>query len=237
MRVATFNLKHGALPEGYRGHPEKVADACAELEADILALQEVDCYSPRSGLANLAALAAEAAGMEPVFRPTRSRLGLAYGNALLVRGEIKQVTELDLGGTTRFRKVAGLPFAFGFERRNAILAKATVEGKDISVAATHLSTRAPELNGRQLEQVIAALAVRPAPQVLLGDLNRLPADVIPYTKPFHFELTPRVKTYPSRSPRAQIDHIAVSGLKIISAEAREMPISDHRALIAEVEFE
>ena len=53
LRVATFNLKHGATAAGYIGNPALVAAACAELDADILALQEVDRHIWRSRFSDL----------------------------------------------------------------------------------------------------------------------------------------------------------------------------------------
>ncbi|MBF9067611.1 endonuclease/exonuclease/phosphatase family protein [Streptacidiphilus sp. NEAU-YB345] len=70
MRVATFNLLHGQAmtPDG-RPLPDldsgadpgaPLAEAVAGLDADVLALQEVDRYQPRSGLVDQAAVAAKA---------------------------------------------------------------------------------------------------------------------------------------------------------------------------------
>ena len=62
MRLATFNILHG------RGMSDGVVDldrltaAVRSLDADILALQEVDRDQPRSHLADLTAVAAEAMG-------------------------------------------------------------------------------------------------------------------------------------------------------------------------------
>ena len=62
MRLATFNILHGrSSPTGWSistGSPTR----CASLDADILALQEVDRDQPRSHLADLTAVAAEAMG-------------------------------------------------------------------------------------------------------------------------------------------------------------------------------
>ncbi|MEU8137887.1 endonuclease/exonuclease/phosphatase family protein [Streptodolium elevatio] len=64
LRVATFNLLHGmALDDGTAG-PERLAEALAELDADIVALQEVDRHQERSGGADQAAVAAGAMGTD-----------------------------------------------------------------------------------------------------------------------------------------------------------------------------
>ena len=61
MRVATFNLLSGRSTDaGF--DVDRFTVAVRELDADLLALQEVDRDHERSGHVDLAALAAEAAG-------------------------------------------------------------------------------------------------------------------------------------------------------------------------------
>ena len=62
MRVATFNILHGRSPSDDRVDVERFAEAVRALDADVLALQEVDRNQPRSGHADLTAVAAEAMG-------------------------------------------------------------------------------------------------------------------------------------------------------------------------------
>ncbi|WP_377269506.1 endonuclease/exonuclease/phosphatase family protein [Peterkaempfera sp. SMS 1(5)a] len=75
LRIATFNLLHGqplaadgALlpfppePTDPTAAAALLAEAVAALDADVLALQEVDRYQPRSGLVDQAAVAARAMG-------------------------------------------------------------------------------------------------------------------------------------------------------------------------------
>ena len=73
MRVATFNILNGRTPTESSVDEARYADAIASLDADVLALQEVDRDQPRSGGADLTAIAAEAMGavdhrFEPVLR-------------------------------------------------------------------------------------------------------------------------------------------------------------------------
>ncbi|MEZ0066105.1 endonuclease/exonuclease/phosphatase family metal-dependent hydrolase [Streptacidiphilus sp. MAP12-20] len=72
LRIATFNLLHGQpmdtegrpLPDSlHAGDPAApLAEAVAALNADVLALQEVDRFQERSGLVDQAAIAAKALG-------------------------------------------------------------------------------------------------------------------------------------------------------------------------------
>ena len=61
MKLVTFNILHGRTP-GDDVDLGRFAQCVADLDADILALQEVDAVQPRSGMADLTALAAEAMG-------------------------------------------------------------------------------------------------------------------------------------------------------------------------------
>ena len=102
LRVVTFNIRHAAPKDSHAGLPDKLAEACATLDADILALQEVDVGVPRSGKADLAKVAADACGMAYYFAKARKHAYRGqYGNALLVRGSINDVEVVPLSGDHR----------------------------------------------------------------------------------------------------------------------------------------
>jgi endonuclease/exonuclease/phosphatase family metal-dependent hydrolase len=230
LRLATFNIKHGAPAESDWGDAEAVAEACAALEADVLALQEVDQGLPRSGLADLAAAAARAAGMSFVFAPAMPIRDGRYGNALLVRGEIERHTVLSLK-----RRRWLLPRRT--EPRIAILATVRAGGHRLSVAATHLET-SRWVSKQQLPQALAGLQTMPEPWVLLGDLNRS-ADQV-HSEPLlgSMEVVTVPATFPSWGPTLRIDHIAIRGLALRAdtVDAVHFPrVSDHLALVADVE--
>uniref|UniRef100_UPI000A939FB6 endonuclease/exonuclease/phosphatase family protein n=1 Tax=Cellulosimicrobium cellulans TaxID=1710 RepID=UPI000A939FB6 len=59
LRLATYNVRHGSSLDGLVD-VERFARAVAHLDADVLALQEVERDTPRSQRADLVAVAAEA---------------------------------------------------------------------------------------------------------------------------------------------------------------------------------
>src|SRR3954453_21355185 len=60
MRLATFNILHARSVRDGTVNLDRLRAAIHELDADVLAMQEVDCDQPRSELADLTAVAAEA---------------------------------------------------------------------------------------------------------------------------------------------------------------------------------
>jgi endonuclease/exonuclease/phosphatase family metal-dependent hydrolase len=192
----------------------------AGLVPDLLAIQEVDVGLARSGRADLAAAVAAATGLSCVFGPAH-RVGRRgrYGNALLAAGPIADV------------EVLRLPRRGRGERRSAVLASVEVEGARLAVAATHLAIH-PEEAGRQLATVVEALAHRPEPRVLLGDLNLQPWDVAPRVRAAGLELADGLPTFPAVAPSIRIDHVALSShVTIVSVEVPATPVSDHRPLV------
>jgi endonuclease/exonuclease/phosphatase family metal-dependent hydrolase len=232
LRVVTFNIRHAAPKDSYRGLPDKLAAACAGLAADILALQEVDVGVPRSQGANLAKIAAEATGMAYYFAKARSHNYRGqYGNALLVRGEIVDVDVVRLTGDhrhpIRIGPVTLTPFR---EPRNAIIATATVATHHIAVGTGHFAGDAP-VRHDQLATAAGKLVERLQPHLLLGDFNVPWQQAASWLAPYGLSLAEA-----ELDPRLQegIDHVAVAGLHVRHVETRWLPISDHPAKIVEL---
>lgn len=227
MRVMTYNIRHGAVPGG-RVDLAALGEFCAEMEPDVLALQEVDQAAIRSGFADTTAVVSRATGMMSVFgRARRLGIGGRYGNLLLCRGPLSGVEHVKLPRDSRR------------EPRGAILATASIEAANVpvSVAATHLGvTRAEAL--RQLGYLLNTVSRRPAPRILLGDLNLGPETVGPACEGAGLTLAdPDQPSFPAEEPEYRIDHIAVTGLTVESVAVVEGPVSDHRAVIAELKLD
>jgi endonuclease/exonuclease/phosphatase family metal-dependent hydrolase len=101
----------------------------------------------------------------------------------------------------------------------------------VTVVCTHLSF-VPWWNGRQLHSLVRSLAPAARPLVLMGDLNMGPRRAVAATGMTPAAIHP---TFPSHSPREQLDHILVDGpLTGTGSSAPRLPLSDHRALLAEL---
>jgi endonuclease/exonuclease/phosphatase family metal-dependent hydrolase len=218
LRLATYNIQHGQRPDG-EVDIDLLARSCAALDADVLGLQEVDLNLRRSHDADTAAAVADACGMAFVFGEAIAVRGGKYGNALLVRGTIDDV------------EVLAIPDA---EPRSAILARARLDnGTVLSVAVTHLGLRGAAAS--ELPLVFDAMRGRAAPRVVMGDFNLDPSDVEPLAKGAGFERVVSEKTWPAKQPRRTIDHVLLDGFRATAVVVAPLPVSDHLALVVEVD--
>jgi endonuclease/exonuclease/phosphatase family metal-dependent hydrolase len=225
LTVATWNI-HGAIGCDGRYAPARIVDVLGEIDADVVALQEVASAQAHSDF--LAVLERET-GYHVVAGLLRQRHGSDFGNAVLSRFPVRSVERLDLAiddyeprGALDVCLDIGLPLP-------------------IRVVATHLGLRP----GERREQVRRILAVverePPHPTLLMGDLN----EWYLWGRPLrwlrsHFRAMPVApRTFPSRRPVFALDRIWVSpGASVrrlanhSSALARIA--SDHLPLIAEI---
>lgn len=225
IRVVSFNILHGQRGDGSGiVDLDLLVESVGCLRPDVLALQEVDVGVPRSGRADEARVVAEALGLEVVFGKAARVGGIGkYGNALLARGPITDVEVVPLPKTARRH-----------EPRSAILATVEADGARVSACATHLSIHRPEVHD-QLEAVVEALARRPEPALLLGDLNLLPDEVAPVVERAGMCLADTtLPTFPRDLPRIRIDHVCGRGLRVERVEVVTTASSDHCALAVEV---
>ncbi len=258
MRLATFNLLHGrSLTDGLVD-PDRLTAAVAALDADVLALQEVDRDQGRSGNLDQTAVAARALGASEHrfaaavvgtpgerFRPlTHDDDGHGepcYGVGLVSRYPVTswQVTRLK---PAPVRSPVYVPGPRGGlillrdEPRVVLAAVLDTPRGPITVAATHLSF-VPGWNAHQLRRTVRALRTLPAPRILLGDLN-LPAG--PARLLTGWRALGRRPTYPAGQPRVQLDHVLADrqGLDLlppVTAVATPLSsISDHRPLVVDL---
>jgi endonuclease/exonuclease/phosphatase family metal-dependent hydrolase len=254
VRIATFNLLNGRSPDDEAVDPDRFGRAIAALDADLLALQEVDRDQPRSGGADLTTLAAGAmgavehrfvaaltgtpggwagaAGDEPDGTP-------AYGIAVLSRYPVTawHVVRLPAAsvrvpyrapGQRRLEWVRDEP-------RVALVADVETPSGPLRLGATHLSYL-PLSSGRQLRRLVHGLGRHPGlhngPTVLAGDLNMSPRRARGITRMRSLATGP---TFPSQAPVVQLDHLLSDRpLDVVTGGPRALEISDHRALYVDL---
>jgi endonuclease/exonuclease/phosphatase family metal-dependent hydrolase len=253
VRLATFNLLHGRSLSDGTVHADRVHAAIADLDADILGLQEVDRAQPRSGLLDLTAIAADALGAPThrfaaaiagtpgeTWQPWRSDDDNAhplYGIALVSRYPVQrwQITALP-GAPIRSPVYTGDGVRLLKDEPRVLLAAVldTPHGP-LTVATTHLSF-VPGWNLRQLRHAVRALKGLPGPRLLLGDLNMPSGPVRAVTG---WRPLAKAATFPSPSPRAQLDHILTDPRfdvgRVVQVATPHPAVSDHRPLIVQLD--
>jgi endonuclease/exonuclease/phosphatase family metal-dependent hydrolase len=227
VRLVSFNIHHGTVAKKGPVDPEQLGEVCASFDADVLCLQEVDQGTVRVRGRDLAAIVAAACGMDHVFGTSQRHLGGRYGNAVLVRGEIAGSTVTRLPKVPRSR--------FWQEQRTVLEVDARLTEGPLHVAATHLAVKQWN-NGPQLEFLLQRMRDRPRPLAVLGDLNRRRPAVEGLAEDHGLTTVGHGPTYPAWEPRTDIDHVLLSAdLRSVGVEVRPTPMSDHAALLVDVE--
>lgn len=195
LTVGSYNV-HRCVGADRKCNPERIAQVIAELDVDVLALQEVDWGYHESGADQIAYLA-EATGMHAIAGPTMTRDGGHYGNALLTRDATTAVRHVDLS-------VAGK------EPRGAIDADLVVNGRSVRVVVTHLGLRRFE-RALQVEQILRSVkcASPGSLTIVAGDLNEWRRNDHSL-QALHLRFgRSRVRTFPARRPLFAFDRILV----------------------------
>ncbi|TQK70641.1 MULTISPECIES: endonuclease/exonuclease/phosphatase family protein [unclassified Nocardioides] len=252
MRIVTFNILGGRTQHDHEVDVGVLQDAIRDLDADVLALQEVDHLLQRSGHADLTALAAEAMGA-PHHRFVAALAGspgatwtaatgdeqphdAAYGIALLSRLPVTgwQVVRLPAVTTPVPMWFGGQPRPTWVRDEPRVAVAATVEGAGgvLTVATTHLSF-VRWWNGHQLRRLVRSLSGAPRPLLLTGDLNMGTRRAARLTGLHPLGGEP---TFPADRPVEQLDHVLAEPALPAVARARRMRLSDHRALVVDVEL-
>ncbi len=228
VRIATWNL-HSCIGTDGRLDPARIGDELEGLDADWIALQEVDGRKPAvDGLDQLGYLS-ERAGMQAIAGPNLHDERGAYGNGLLTRWPALREDRIDLS----------VP---GREPRGAIDATFDVGGRPVRILVTHLGLGRAERR-RQIG-ILRREVAGPAEAVLLaGDLNewrpeRRPSGLFP--EPFPF--VTRARTFPSQAPILPLDRVLAtprptSATIRVAGGGAAKRASDHRLLIVDLVWE
>lgn len=230
MRLLSYNI-HGCV--GLDGHedPDRILQVIDAVDADIIALQEVDRRHPPDRC--LVETLSGRGTHQAIYGPTLQRKKGAYGNLLLSRFPILSQRLLDLS----------VP---GREPRGAICATVTANGVPVAIAATHLGLGMRERR-QQVERLIAGFSyeqaeANPDVHVLLGDFNEwfIPGRPLRWLRRYFGNSQAR-RTFPSQFPVFKLDRVWVKpAARLRRLQVVRSPLarqaSDHLPLIAELEL-
>jgi len=225
LTCATWNI-HGCIGRDRRYDRERTRAVLRELDADLVALQEVEIVREAPDL--LEFFTADS-GWTAIAGPTLVRPSGHYGNAVLCRLPVLRQAQVDLS-------------LAGCEPRGAIQIVASWGDLKIQLLATHLGLRPDErrIQTMRLLHLIQTPVGHPSPDitVLAGDLN----EWFLWGRPLrwlraHFRSARAVPSFPAGWPLLALDRIWIDPHHfLVETHARNSKLarmaSDHLPIVA-----
>lgn len=197
LKVATYNIRK-AVGLDQRRNPQRILAVLNEIDADIIALQEVD----RRFGARATALPREMIEGETPWMPVplefRPKAIGWHGNSIFVRRGVE------------IRHAGPLPMP-SLEPRGAVMAELCVNGRAVRVIGVHL-----DLSGlwrrRQIKSLLSTIDHLPhMPTILMGDFNQWSdRGALSEFAFHHHRIVQTPKSYHSARPVARLDRIIIS---------------------------
>lgn len=217
--VMTYNVRHCAGMDLVVDY-DRTAAVIAELHPDVVALQELDSMTGRSGHYYQLGELAKRTSYYPVFGKAIDFDGGAYGVGVLTKDQPLSTKRIPLPG----------------EEPRVLL---VVELKDYVLACTHLDL---EVDARMASApfIVEEAQRWQKPFILAGDWNDTLNSTLLQEMTKHFTiLSESAPTYPADAPTECIDYVA--SFKTCAARALESRVidepeaSDHRPLLVKLE--
>lgn len=222
LKLMSYNIKNANGMDNVCNF-QRIANVINNTSPVVVAIQEVDSMTNRSGQKYVLGEIAERTQMHGYFAPAIDYDGGKYGIGLLT----KQVP----------LRLQSLPLPGREEARTLILA----EFADYIYCCTHMSLT-EEDRMKSLELVKAFTSSSTKPLFLAGDMNAEPESgfIKELQKDFQILSNPKQHTFPAPDPKETIDYIATlkqnaKGFAVISAKVINEPMaSDHRPILVEL---
>ena len=237
IRVLCYNIHHANPPS----RPDvidlnAIANVIKQQQPDLVALQEVDVYTSRSGKSSdQAKELGRLTNMQSYFAKAIDYAGGEYGIAILSRFPIHAMQNQPL------------PTAVGTGGEPRTLATAVIQISDtkkILFACTHLDAQKKDTNRiLQAKKIVEIMHANPLPVILAGDFNATPST--PVLQIFDAKFTRSCVencgfTIPVLKPTNTIDFIAYAPkekFKVVSHRVvNETYASDHLPVMATLEL-
>lgn len=225
LKVATYNVHEWVGTDG-KTDMERTLSILAEIDADLIALQEVS--SPSSD--EMSAAIFERTGMHTVAGRTLYREDSQYGNVVLSRWPLSKSKLHDLSAPNR-------------EPRGAIQGMLEVDGVSICILATHLGLSSRERR-QQRQKLLNMISDqnKETLTILTGDFN----EWNPRSRTLRIldgvlGRNPHPATFPSKWPLFNLDRIWVSphfALRRVYPYRSKLSqnASDHLPLVGEIDL-
>lgn len=233
FRVMTYNIHHARGTDG-KVDVARIAALIRTQQVDIVALQEVDRGTQRTGRRDLLAELAKLTGMHPSFGKNINHQGGEYGNAVLSRFPVLQQTNLHY------------QMLQPHEQRGLLRTLLDVHGRKLLFISTHL-----DYHNDEAERALDVKAIKGAvnantnlPVIVCGDFNEGPGSrTYNRLQEFLADTWQAVgegpgHTFSSSAPWSRIDFIWHSrSLRPLNAAVYKTNASDHLPVVAEFSLE
>jgi endonuclease/exonuclease/phosphatase family metal-dependent hydrolase len=226
LKLASYNI-HACI--GTDGHfdPFRIVDVIREMDADIIALQEVEHHMVND--IDLLDFIAQQTGMIGIAGPTMFRESRHYGNAVLSKYPLSSHELIDLSLAPH-------------EPRGAIQLRLEIEQHQLVIMTTHFGLK-PTERQYQVEKLLSRLGEHEVDTaVLMGDLNEwfIWGSTLRRLKAY-FDTTPAKKSFPSFFPIFALDRIWVHPRQhLLSLDVHKTALakkaSDHLPVVARILF-
>lgn len=230
LRVLSYNVHHGEGVDGELDLP-RIARVIRAADPDVVALQEMDDKTTRTGGVDQTAELARLTGMNGVFGKAIDLQGGGYGQAVLSRGPLGKAVVHPLPGEPKT------------EPRIALAVPLAVGDREVLFVTTHLHHQGDELRQKQAAELNRLLADGDRPVILAGDLNATPDSkplAILAAKWANATSGRELFTIPVETPTRQIDYVLFrpsDTFRVVRATVlSEAVASDHRPILAVLEW-
>ena len=237
VRIATYNI-HKCVGIDRRFSPERIAEVLQEIDADVVALQEVLCHKNSDRRDHQAEFIAEELGMDFYLGENRQIKGGLYGNAVLSRLPVRHSQNFDISINRR-------------EPRGCLLAEIALGGNEnLQFFNVHLGTSFFERR-RQVHKLLHAHVLEHArfagKRIVAGDFNEWTKGLTTRLFKTKFQSVDakthlgKARTFPGILPVFHLDHIYFDNkFKLADAflhrSKTALVASDHLPIVAEFEF-
>ena len=224
VRLMSYNVRNGIGMDDVRNF-QRIANVINNTHPDVVAIQEVDSVTARSGKMDVLKEIAERTQMEYQFAPAIDHDGGKYGIGLLSKMKPLRVKRLSLPGR---------------EEQRALL---IAEFDNYLFGCTHLSlTEEDRINSLNILRAEAKATGKTF--FLAGDFNDAPNSkfIAELKKDFQIVSTTNQPTWPADQPKDMIDYIITAKQEnatyaVRSAKVINEPLaSDHRPILVDVAF-
>lgn len=235
LRVLSYNIHH-ANPPSKKDliDIESIYNTIKSTDPDVVALQEVDVNTDRSGVGNQAKMIAEKLDMYYSFAKAINYQGGEYGVALLSKYPIQN------------EKIYQLPTREGSngEPRVLLTGKVKIPGnQEFIIGSTHLDSQKSAENRILQIQELEKIAARNQSNAIIigGDFNAVPGsqEIDNLDKSFNRTCSSCPPTFPAKSPEKVIDFIVYKQGKeknVFKVEShaviKDSYSSDHRPVLS-----